>query len=294
MAKRIKRAEKSFNKLNFKPKGKEHLNIPILKIEDLHKTKNKVEEEAVKETPKDEIIPEAKEKKETPNTHTEIKVEVEEVKEEKEEKEAIKNPEKEDKEVSKPFFEENPIDFEDFEINYSDMDWLENANPLEFITPNENASSRFKPEREIKVSESLEQLKKIKVGGKKVNQKMILLIKWWEHKDVRASIRNMLCKEAEQQGYDLQTYFNFVLGEQLNILSGAYNAIGRLCFIRNYFLSGLSPDLSTYIHKGIGDEVWAINKGLYEKIVKDCEGKPREELITKIKEYGIKEDIEVL
>lgn len=122
-------------------------------------------------------------------------------------------------------------------IDFKDLNFLRNNNPLDHIDGNDKniVSSQYKEEREPKVQEGLEILSNIKIGDKPISELMLLIGKWWEHKQARNYLKTLIDTEAEENGYDSATYIQNILGGEIEALAEIQNAINRLKYVKTYF-----------------------------------------------------------
>ena len=115
-------------------------------------------------------------------------------------------------------------------INFLNREWLENNAP-DFIE--EHTSSKYNPEREVKVQFGLAEVKELL--GDKINPLVLLLAKWWEIKPARAAIKKMIDAEAASKNIPEDHYLQINLRENVDRLASLSQATDRLKYSINYF-----------------------------------------------------------
>ena len=120
------------------------------------------------------------------------------------------------------------------QIDPNDINWLKSANFMDHVNPEDKqmVSSKFDPEREPKVQEGLVLVESVFTN---VNPLILLLAKFWENKTVRASIKNMIDKEAEEKGIDPVVYLQNDLKGPVEEMKNVVSAIERISYAVNYF-----------------------------------------------------------
>ena len=134
-------------------------------------------------------------------------------------------------------------------VDSSNIEWLKTANVMDYLEEGnlQIVSSKFDSKREPKVQEGLTYLENLEINGVKINPLIILLAKWWEHKEVRKEIKNLIDAEAELKGYEPSDYLQNVLGAQIEIFAAFQTAIDRIKYAKTYFLprNGVKTSIKT-------------------------------------------------
>ena len=135
------------------------------------------------------------------------------------------------------------------QVESSNIEWLKNSNAMDYLEEGnlQIVSSKFDPKREPKVQKGLESLENLEINGVKINPLVLLLAKWWEHKEVRKQIKTLIDEEAEAKGYESSDYLQNVLGAQIEIFSEFQTAIDRIKYAKTYFLprAGIKTSIKT-------------------------------------------------
>lgn len=119
-------------------------------------------------------------------------------------------------------------------VNYADIEWLENENPMDFVSP-DNSSSKFDEKREIVIQQGLPVVAALTLDGVTINPLLILLGKWWEVKPARASIKKLIDEEAIAKGIDPAVYLQVNLAKEVDKISEMQSAIDRIKYAKTYF-----------------------------------------------------------
>lgn len=112
---------------------------------------------------------------------------------------------------------------------YDNIEWLRNVTPF---FPEELTSAKCKLDREPKVQDGLTRIAEM---DKEFPELFKLLGLWWENKEARKNIKNMIDDEAVKKGYDPVTYMQNVLRGFAMKYDGLADAVDRLKYATTYF-----------------------------------------------------------
>lgn len=112
---------------------------------------------------------------------------------------------------------------------YDNIDWLRNVTPF---FPEELTSAKCKLDREPKVQDGLTRIAEM---DKEFPELFKLLGLWWENKEARKNIKNMIDDEAVKKGYDPVNYMQNVLRGFAMKYDGLADAVDRLKYATTYF-----------------------------------------------------------
>jgi hypothetical protein len=131
------------------------------------------------------------------------------------------------------------ISTKEINVDYSDVNKLLNdVSILDIVLKKSNiTSAKFDKVREEKVQNGFSIINKINsdtdILG--INPLILLLGKFWEHKEHRANIKSMIDAEADKLGYHSSDYVQKILGEQIDKLNDIATSIDRLLFVKTYY-----------------------------------------------------------
>lgn len=112
---------------------------------------------------------------------------------------------------------------------YDNIEWLRNVTPF---FPEELTSAKCKLDREPKVQDGLTRIAEM---DKDFPELFKLLGLWWENKEARKNIKNMIDDEAVAKGYDPVSYMQNVLRGFAIKYDGLADAVDRLKYATTYF-----------------------------------------------------------
>lgn len=112
---------------------------------------------------------------------------------------------------------------------YDNIEWLRNVTPF---FPEELTSAKCKLDREPKVQDGLTRIAEM---DKEFPELFKLLGLWWENKEARKNIKNMIDDEAVKKGYDPVTYMQNILRGFAMKYDGLADAVDRLKYATTYF-----------------------------------------------------------
>lgn len=112
---------------------------------------------------------------------------------------------------------------------YDNIEWLRNVTPF---FPEELTSAKCKLDREPKVQDGLTRIAEM---DKEFPELFKLLGLWWENKEARKNIKNMIDDEAVKKGYDPVNYMQNVLRGFAMKYDGLADAVDRLKYATTYF-----------------------------------------------------------
>lgn len=112
---------------------------------------------------------------------------------------------------------------------YDNIEWLRNVKPF---FPEELTSAKCKLDREPKVQDGLTRIAEM---DKDFPELFKLLGLWWENKEARKNIKNMIDDEAVAKGYDPVSYMQNVLRGFAIKYDGLADAVDRLKYATTYF-----------------------------------------------------------
>ena len=115
----------------------------------------------------------------------------------------------------------------------ANREFLEMNGVKEYLSP-EVTSSKYDKEREVRVQQGLEVLGSLS-SDFKINPLLLLLGKWWENKLARSQVKKMIDVEANEKGYNSETYLQIILNKDIEKLSEIQTAIDRLRYAKTYF-----------------------------------------------------------
>lgn len=115
-------------------------------------------------------------------------------------------------------------------IDYSNIDFL-SKNPA--VITEEFASSKFDPEREVKVQNGLNEIQLLL--GEKIDPLVYLLAKWWEIKPARAAIKKMIDEKAKANNIPVDIFMGVNLRENVDKLGGISQAVDRMKYSLTYY-----------------------------------------------------------
>ena len=112
---------------------------------------------------------------------------------------------------------------------YDNIEWLRNVTPF---FPEELTSAKCKLDREPKVQDGLTRIAEM---DNEFPELFKLLGLWWENKEARKNIKNMIDEEAIKKGYEPVTYMQNVLRNFAMKYDGLADAVDRLKYATTYF-----------------------------------------------------------
>lgn len=112
---------------------------------------------------------------------------------------------------------------------YDNIEWLRNVIPF---FPEELTSAKCKLDREPKVQDGLTRIAEM---DNEFPELFKLLGLWWENKEARKNIKNMIDEEAVKKGYDPITYMQNILRGFAIKYDGLADAVDRLKYATTYF-----------------------------------------------------------
>jgi hypothetical protein len=176
---------------------------------------------------------------------------------------------------------------------FTEREWLENNNPLEFINET-TASSKYDATRETKIHDGITIIGSITLGGNTVNPLLLLLGRWWEVKPARQEIKKMIDAEAAVKGFPADVYMQLELGKEVDALAEMQSAIDRIRYAKTYFKPRNRELSNTVITKPL-----QIDGVIYDVPVKELEAAKvqyadnKEELKTYILSVSKKREVEI-
>lgn len=123
----------------------------------------------------------------------------------------------------------NEVKYSAEKPKYDNIDWLRNVTPF---FPEELTSAKCKLDREPKVQDGLTRIAEM---DKEFPELFKLLGLWWENKEARKNIKNMIDDEAVKKGYDPVNYMQNVLRGFAIKYDGLADAVDRLKYATTYF-----------------------------------------------------------
>jgi len=115
-------------------------------------------------------------------------------------------------------------------IDFTSRAYLESHKPVVTV---EFASSKFDPEREVKVQAGLDAVAELLAD--KINPLVILLARYWEIKPARTAIKKMIDAEAKSKNIPEDRYLQIDLRKNVDTLASLSQAIDRMKYSITYF-----------------------------------------------------------
>lgn len=125
------------------------------------------------------------------------------------------------------------------ELDFNDVPkLLKEVSILDIVLKkSEMTSAKFDKDREEKIQDGFATIQRLtEISDEfKINPLLLLLGKFWEHKEHRSHIKKMIEEEADKKGYHSADYVQNVLGKQVEQLHEIACAIDRLLFVKTYY-----------------------------------------------------------
>lgn len=177
-------------------------------------------------------------------------------------------------------------------VDTDNIEWLESADFMEYVNPKDKnmVSSKYDHEREPRVQAGLLKIKELFPD---INPLIILLAKWWENKSARASIKNAIDKEAQENGTDPVVYLQSVLRAPVDELKDMQSAIERTAYAITYFKPREAAASKKTKPMTIGKDMYNVPIIKLEELRKEF-GDDKEKFIEEVLKIAIKVEVEEL